>query len=91
MIKPAEYSIEKRWQPQEPTPAEDYAADIGEEPFFDDENSAASAAEILDCTEKFFLPDSPLAEAEKHGGRPYEYRPQQAEMARRTAEALVGR
>lgn len=91
MIKPAEYSIERRWLPQEPAPAEDYAEGIGEEPFSDDENSAAAAAEILDLTEKFFLPESPLAEAEKHGGRPYEYRPQQAEMARRTAEALVGR
>jgi ATP-dependent DNA helicase DinG len=91
MIKPAEYSIERRWLPQEPVPAEDYAEDIGQESFSDDENSAASAAEILDLTEKFFLPESPLAEAEKHGGRPYEYRPQQAEMARRTAEALVGR
>jgi ATP-dependent DNA helicase DinG len=91
MIKPVEYSIERRWQPEEPAHAEDYAGNIDGDPCFDDENSAASAAEILDRTEKFFLPDSPLAEAEKHGGRPYEYRPQQAEMARRTAEALVGR
>lgn len=45
--------------------------------------------EIIGQTMQFFDEDSPLAEAHRHGGRPYEYRQQQAEMARRTAEALA--
>jgi ATP-dependent DNA helicase DinG len=91
MIKPAEYSIEQRWPPENTANDNDFTGIACDEPFCDDENSAASAAEILGRTEKFFLKDSPLAEAEKYGGRAYEYRPQQAEMARRTAEALIER
>lgn len=45
-------------------------------------------SEINELTEKFFLPESPLEEASRYGGRPYEYRPQQAEMAREVARSL---
>ena len=90
MIKPAEYSIESRWSTEDPAD-NDFDVTDGDEPLYDDTISAVAAAEILGLTEKFFLEDSPLAEAEKYGGRAYEYRPQQAEMARRTAEALIGR
>jgi ATP-dependent DNA helicase DinG len=44
--------------------------------------------DIVESTVAFFGEASPLAEAGKVGGRPYEPRPQQAEMALRTAEAL---
>ena len=43
---------------------------------------------LLSHTEDFFSQKSPLHEAEKFGGRPYEYRPQQAAMAHAVAEAL---
>ncbi len=90
MIKPVECSIEQNWPPENPADNQDFDEFGGGEIFHDDETSAVAAAEILDRTEKFFLAESPLVEAEKYGGRAYEYRPQQAEMARRTAEALVG-
>ena len=40
-------------------------------------------------TERFFGDDTPLKHAVEVGGRPYEVRPQQREMALRTAHALV--
>jgi len=45
--------------------------------------------ELIRDTKSFFNPDSPLKDAVKHGGRPYEYRPQQTEMAVAAAEALT--
>ena len=44
--------------------------------------------DVIAPTEKFFGDDTPLAEAEKHGGPVYEKRPQQTEMAMMIAEAL---
>ena len=38
--------------------------------------------------EAFFAPDGPLKAAAEHGGRPFEYRVQQQEMAAATADAL---
>lgn len=40
-------------------------------------------------TAEFFGKNTPLVNAEKHGGRKYEERPQQKEMAIYTAEALI--
>jgi ATP-dependent DNA helicase DinG len=40
-------------------------------------------------TDSFFSPESPLKEADKHGGRPYEYREQQRSMAGGVASALA--
>ena len=38
--------------------------------------------------EAFFAPGGPLKAAAEHGGRPYEFRPQQLDMAGAIAEAL---
>lgn len=87
MIKPAEDSIGPQWRTELPE-AEfgDFDSELPDE----HELTAAAAAEILERTDNFFRQDGPLAETEKYGGRAYERRPQQAEMGRRTAEALVG-
>ena len=45
--------------------------------------------EIREETVYFFGKDTPLIDAEKYGGRKYEERPQQKEMASYTAEALI--
>lgn len=39
--------------------------------------------------EEFFAENGPLQDAAKHGGRPYEYRFQQLQMARETIQALI--
>jgi len=44
--------------------------------------------DVLSRTEEFFGPDTPLRRASEVGGRPYEERPQQREMALRVASAL---
>ncbi len=54
-----------------------------------DTTESNPCSEIIAETSSFFQPDSPLANAEKFGGRPYEYRQQQADMAERTAEVLA--
>ncbi len=52
--------------------------------------SEPSFAETIEnLTARFFGPDTPLKRAVEVGGRPYEPRPQQQEMARRTAHALA--
>jgi ATP-dependent DNA helicase DinG len=43
---------------------------------------------VIRLTEAFFLPEGPLKHSEEHGGRPFEYRPQQAEMAKHIAESF---
>ena len=43
---------------------------------------------LRELTENFFAPASPLANAAKYGGRPYEHRPQQGQMAMAVAESL---
>jgi len=48
----------------------------------------ARHAELINATVDFFAPAGPLAQAEKFGGRPYEYRPQQVRMAESAAAAL---
>ncbi len=45
---------------------------------------------ISRATAEFFGEGSPLREAERHGGRPYEPRPQQAAMALHVAQAFEG-
>ncbi|MDD5596943.1 MAG: helicase C-terminal domain-containing protein [Victivallaceae bacterium] len=47
--------------------------------------------EIISSTAKFFEADGPLKSSERFGGRPYEHRPQQADMAVKIAETLTGR
>ena len=47
--------------------------------------------EVVSSTANFFEPDGPLKASAEHGGRPYEHRPQQADMAVKTAETLIGR
>ncbi|MFA7183760.1 MAG: DEAD/DEAH box helicase, partial [Victivallales bacterium] len=47
--------------------------------------------EIVSSTAKFFEADGPLKAAERFGGRPYEHRPQQTDMAVKIAETLIGR
>lgn len=44
---------------------------------------------LLSAVEIFFGEDTPLKNAEKEGGRPYEPRPQQSAMSKAVAEALV--
>ncbi|HBM15696.1 MAG TPA: hypothetical protein DD381_05040 [Lentisphaeria bacterium] len=46
-------------------------------------------AEVRVLTSAFFGSQTPLEEAEKYGGRPYEERPQQKEMAQYVAESLI--
>ncbi len=45
---------------------------------------------VVNQTREFFLPEGPLKNSEEFGGRPFEYRPQQAEMANQIAEAFRG-
>lgn len=45
--------------------------------------------EVRIQTTNFFGAETPLVDAEKHGGRKYEERPQQKEMAQYVAEALI--
>ena len=45
--------------------------------------------DIISETEQFFSNSTPLVDAEKHGGRPYEERPQQKAMAIAVAESFV--
>ncbi|OGV33540.1 MAG: hypothetical protein A2020_10605 [Lentisphaerae bacterium GWF2_45_14] len=54
------------------------------------ENSEIQEALADICAEAaaFFAPSSPLKEAVKHGGRPFEFRKQQSEMAEAVANAL---
>ncbi len=47
--------------------------------------------EIVTSTTKFFEADGPLKASEQHGGRPYEHRPQQADMAVKIAETIIGK
>ncbi len=55
------------------------------------EESFSLEAQVLkDRAARFFHPESPLKQADKHGGRSYEYRPQQQEMAEEVALALAG-
>ncbi len=52
----------------------------------------ASSPEVYDFRpecEAFFAPGGPLKQAAEHGGRPYEFRPQQLEMAGAIADALA--
>jgi ATP-dependent DNA helicase DinG len=44
---------------------------------------------ILDKVAKFFDSETPLKDAEKYGGRIYEERPQQKEMALNVAQSLI--
>jgi ATP-dependent DNA helicase DinG len=75
----------------------DWLDDVMTDEIYSDDQCADAAvqAETLDFepivaqTTRFFEPDSPLADAYRHGGRPYEYRQQQAEMAFRISEALA--
>lgn len=45
--------------------------------------------ELCETVGRFFGPDSPLRQAASHGGRPYEERPQQKDMAETIAECLA--
>ncbi|MFA5205514.1 MAG: helicase C-terminal domain-containing protein [Lentisphaeria bacterium] len=45
--------------------------------------------QMVTATEAFFGPDTPLRRAAEAGGRPYEPRPQQAQMAKAVAEAFA--
>lgn len=47
--------------------------------------------EVVSHTASFFEAGGPLKKSAQFGGRPYEHRPQQSEMATKTAEALVSR
>ncbi|MDD5697620.1 MAG: helicase C-terminal domain-containing protein [Victivallaceae bacterium] len=47
--------------------------------------------EVITATAAFFEENGPLRVSASHGGRPYEYRPQQADMAIRIAEILINR
>ena len=87
MIKPAEHiripqdlEVETDW-------------DFEEEEFIDEQMMEAPAppVEIIEATEDFFDPEGPLKYSERHGGRPYEFRPQQEEMAVKIARSLVER
>lgn len=78
----------------------DYAANVIEEldqfaafadamdDVFSEDVPIAATIDIVEATVDFFGSASPLMAAGEVGGRPYEPRPQQAEMALRTAEAL---
>ena len=45
--------------------------------------------DVISKTEQFFSQSTPLIDAEKHGGRPYEERPQQKAMAVAVSETFV--
>ena len=52
------------------------------------ENENPSPGLLAESAGSFFAPSSPLNEAVKHGGRPFEFRPQQLEMASAVATSL---
>jgi len=54
------------------------------------QTEADDKIEVIQPTSKFFGDDTPLVEADKHGGPVYEKRPQQTAMAHMIAEAIEG-
>jgi ATP-dependent DNA helicase DinG len=66
-------------------------------PYADDEleqeaeTEKLRGVEIVSSTANFFEADGPLKNSAQFGGRPYEYRSQQADMAVKVAETLIGR
>ena len=57
-------------------------------PVIDHELKGVTLSDALPHTAAFFSEDTPLKKAEQFGGRPYERREQQAEMACAVAEAF---
>ena len=51
--------------------------------------SQPETIDVLQLTREFFGPNTPLKGAEEFGGRPYEEREQQREMAERIAQDLL--
>ena len=78
---------------------EDQEIDFDSVPFDEDgvdlEQEAAMeklrGLEIVTSTTNFFEKDGPLKTSAQHGGRPYEHRSQQADMAVKIAEVLIGK
>jgi ATP-dependent DNA helicase DinG len=52
-------------------------------------SSDEASSDLVAQTEHFFGPETPLADAHKYGGRAYEERPQQADLAALIANSLV--
>ena len=55
------------------------------------ENKQSNTKMLIEETNAFFVADGPLKKAETYGGRPYEYRIQQAQMANEVAYALTNK
>ena len=88
MIKPAEQPFDS---PEES--ADDPACEFHIEDFEVEEYAPLAAEERPDLRpecDAFFAPGGPLSRAAEFGGRPYEFRPQQLEMAGAIADALRG-
>jgi ATP-dependent DNA helicase DinG len=95
MIKPISdinKALDNAWE-------EDQEQDFESMPFEGDEIDWEHEAEVeklrgmevLTSTANFFEPDGPLKRSAEYGGRPYEHRPQQAEMAQKIAETLISK
>jgi ATP-dependent DNA helicase DinG len=59
------------------------------ESHFSDSLADPDSVDVIQLTRDFFGPDTPLKRAEEFGGRPYEERSQQREMAERIASDLL--
>ena len=93
MIKPADgFQYDPKYDDvEDSTPSPGRGFDPVENDFDESEESdipTIDMAPVIKLTEEFFLPEGPLKDSEKHGGRPFEYRPQQAEMANHIAESF---
>lgn len=88
MIMPIDFSLPPREEPDD-VPEEAFPG-FNPDEFAVDYEPLPEPAEIdirPEC-EAFFAPGGPLKAAAEHGGRPYEFRPQQLDMAGEIAEAL---
>jgi ATP-dependent DNA helicase DinG len=68
-----------------------FAAEAEEELKQEAVSERITPMQMITSTELFFEPDGPLNNSAQYGGRPYEPRPQQTEMAVKIAQALADR
>ena len=96
MIKPIDLPFDTG---EEPGDLEQSPVDLAEfevefdaafpDPELEEEEEARAGEQLRSACEEFFAPGGPLRQAAEHGGRPYEFRPQQLEMSTAIADALA--
>ena len=96
MIKPIDLPFDTG---EEPGDLEQSPVDLAEfevefdaafpDPELEEEEEDRAGEQLRSACEEFFAPGGPLRQAAEHGGRPYEFRPQQLEMSTAIADALA--